>query len=80
MNKKQLSERDICTKYITPALTRAGWDIQTQVREEFALTQGRNLPGKFQQRRLQNVTALLHESKISNTIGIKVGISRLQGR
>ncbi len=24
MNKKQLTERDICTKYITPALERAG--------------------------------------------------------
>lgn len=26
MDKKALSERDICTKYITPALKRAGWD------------------------------------------------------
>jgi type I restriction enzyme R subunit len=33
MNKKQLSERDICTKCITPALEQAGWDIVTQVRE-----------------------------------------------
>ena len=41
MNKKQLSERDICTKYITPALERAGWDIGTQIREEFPLTRGR---------------------------------------
>jgi type I restriction enzyme, R subunit len=41
MDKKQLSERDICTKYITPALDRAGWDVLTQIREEFALTQGR---------------------------------------
>jgi len=41
MNKKQLTERDICTKYITPALERAGWDIVTQVREEFPLTKGR---------------------------------------
>jgi type I restriction enzyme, R subunit len=41
MNKKQFSERDICTKYITPALERAGWDIATQVREEFSLTDGR---------------------------------------
>jgi len=41
MNKKELSERDICTKYITPSLEAAGWDIQTQVREEFALTNGR---------------------------------------
>lgn len=41
MNKKQLSERDICTKFITPALKEAGWDITTQVREEFSLTKGR---------------------------------------
>lgn len=41
MNKKQLSERDICTKYITPALEKAGWDVTTRVREEFSLTKGR---------------------------------------
>lgn len=41
MDKKQFSERDICTKYITPALERAGWDIVTQVREEFSITNGR---------------------------------------
>lgn len=40
-NKKDLSERDICTKFITPALEQAGWDIITQVREEFSLTKGR---------------------------------------
>ncbi|MFH2122899.1 MAG: four helix bundle suffix domain-containing protein [Pseudomonadota bacterium] len=28
MNKKQLSERDICTKYITPALEKAGWVVE----------------------------------------------------
>ncbi|MDY0036947.1 MAG: DEAD/DEAH box helicase family protein [Zoogloea oleivorans] len=41
MDKKQLTERDICTKFITPALEKAGWDIATQVREEFPLTKGR---------------------------------------
>ena len=41
MDKKKLSERDICTKYITPALKKAGWDIHTQVREEVTLTAGR---------------------------------------
>lgn len=41
MNMKQLSERDICTKFITPALARACWDIATQIREEYALTNGR---------------------------------------
>ncbi|MDM1695943.1 DEAD/DEAH box helicase family protein [Thiopseudomonas alkaliphila] len=41
MNKKQLTERDICTKFITPALEQSGWDIATQIREEFPLTKGR---------------------------------------
>ena len=40
-SKKDLSERDICTKYITPAITRAGWNIETQVREEVYFTAGR---------------------------------------
>ena len=41
INKKELSERDICTKYITPALELAGWDKHTQLREEVYLTEGR---------------------------------------
>jgi len=41
MNKKALSERDICTKFITPSLVAAGWNIDTQVREEVGFTDGR---------------------------------------
>ena len=40
MNKKDLSERDICTKFITPAIQQAGWQ-QHQFREEVKLTDGR---------------------------------------
>lgn len=40
-NKKHLSERDICSKYITPALQSAGWDLQKQIREEYGFTYGR---------------------------------------
>ena len=39
--KHALSERDICTKFITPALQTAGWDIQTQVYEEVTFTDGK---------------------------------------
>ena len=39
--KKNLSERDICSKYITPAVTAAGWDLLTQIREEVSFTKGR---------------------------------------
>jgi type I restriction enzyme, R subunit len=41
MDKKTLSERDICTKYITPALKEAGWDIDTQILEEVSFTDGK---------------------------------------
>ena len=36
-DKKNLSETDIRTKYITPAIERAGWNILTQVREEYPI-------------------------------------------
>jgi type I restriction enzyme R subunit len=41
VDKKSLSERDICTKYITPAITGAGWDLHSQIREEVSFTKGR---------------------------------------
>tara|TARA_R110000764_G_scaffold90621_1_gene173047 strand:+ start:3269 stop:5638 length:2370 start_codon:yes stop_codon:yes gene_type:complete len=41
MNKKDLSERDICTKFINPAIQKAGWNMRTQVREEVSFTDGR---------------------------------------
>jgi len=40
MDKYQLSERDISTKFITPAIQQAGWQ-QHQFREEVGLTEGR---------------------------------------
>lgn len=41
MNKKDLTERDICTKFVTPAIIAAGWDLQSQFREEVTFTAGR---------------------------------------
>jgi type I restriction enzyme R subunit len=41
MDKRGLSERDICTKFITPALREAGWDEMLQIREEVSFTKGR---------------------------------------
>jgi type I restriction enzyme R subunit len=40
MNKKQLSEQEIRTRYITPAIQAAGWKPQ-QIREELTFTAGR---------------------------------------
>jgi type I restriction enzyme R subunit len=41
MDKSDFSERDICTKYITPAIEKAGWDKLTQFKEEVYFTDGK---------------------------------------
>src|SRR5258707_9576037 len=41
MDKTSFGERDICTKFILPAVKRAGWDEMLQVREEVYFTNGR---------------------------------------
>jgi Type I site-specific restriction-modification system, R (restriction) subunit and related helicases len=82
MNKKNLSERDICTKYITPAIYKAGWDIEKQVREEVSFTDGRiyvrgHLTARGKQKRADyilyikpNIPIAIIEAKDNNhTIG-----------
>lgn len=41
MDKKKLSEADICEKFITPALQQAGWDTIEQIYREYTLRPGR---------------------------------------
>lgn len=40
INKKELTEVDICDLYITPAIKDAGWDQLMQIRREVILTPG----------------------------------------
>jgi type I restriction enzyme R subunit len=61
MNKKDLSERDICTKFITPGVVKAGWDIQWQIREEVGFTRGRIIVrGKLVMREAQRADYILY--------------------
>ena len=41
MNKKNLSESDICDKFIRPAMEAAGWDGMDQIYSEYPLRAGR---------------------------------------
>ena len=41
LDKSQLSEIDICDKYITPSLIKAGWRGMDQIYREFPLRAGR---------------------------------------
>jgi type I restriction enzyme R subunit len=40
MNKQDFGERDICTKFINPAVKQAGWDEMSQFREKVGFTKG----------------------------------------
>lgn len=42
-DKKAMSEQNIRTKYITPAIYHAGWNLATQIREEVDITKGQVL-------------------------------------
>ena len=58
MDKKSLNERDICTKFITPAIVDAGWDLHQQLREEVRFTDGKIIVrGKMVSRRIQSRSA-----------------------
>lgn len=86
-NKKDLSERDICTKFITPALEKAGWDMQKQVREEVNFTDGRiyvkgNLTTRGKRRRADyilyykpNIPVAIIEAK-NNKQSVMAGIQQ----
>jgi len=51
LDKKQLTERDICTKYITPAIEKSGWHKQTHFLEEVFFTDGKiHVRGKLKAR------------------------------
>ena len=41
MDKKALSEQDICSKFILPAVVQSGWNLNSQVREQVSFTKGR---------------------------------------
>ncbi len=86
-NKKDLSERDICTKFITPALEAAGWDLQKQIREEVGFTDGRiyvkgNLTTRGKRKRADyilyykaNIPIAIIEAK-SNKLSVRAGIQQ----
>jgi type I site-specific restriction endonuclease len=74
IDKKQLSERDICSKFITPSLQKAGWDLETQILEEVPLLQQSR---QYAQQLLQSVLKEAFEGKykpneISETIALAV--------
>lgn len=86
-SKKELSERDICTKYIQPALEKAGWDKLTQIREEVSFTDGRiyvkgNLTSRGKGKRADyilyykpNIPIAIIEAK-DNKSSVKAGIQQ----
>jgi len=90
MNKKDLSEADIKEKFITPAVTKAGWDEHTQLGREIFFTDGRiYVKGKITARGKRkfadyilfykpNVAIAIIEAK-DNNHSVKAGIQQALG-
>jgi type I restriction enzyme, R subunit len=90
MNKKDLSEADIKEKFITPAVTKAGWDEHTQLGREIFFTDGRiYVKGKITARGKRkfadyilfykpNVPIAIIEAK-DNNHSVKAGIQQALG-
>jgi type I restriction enzyme R subunit len=90
MNKKDLSEADIKEKFITPAVTNAGWDEHTQLGREIFFTDGRiYVKGKITARGKRkfadyilfykpNVPIAIIEAK-DNNHSVKAGIQQALG-
>jgi type I restriction enzyme R subunit len=85
--KKQLSESDIKAKFITPALLKAGWNEQTQIRREVFFTDGQiivsgNITKRGERKRADyilyykpNIPVAIIEAK-NNKLSINSGIQQ----
>lgn len=54
---KSMSEADIRSKLIMPAIVRAGWNFRTQIREEYSITAGRIIAKDSECRRMPPLRA-----------------------
>lgn len=87
LNKKNLSERDICTKFITPAIEKAGWKKETHFLEEVGFTAGKiyfkgKLVARGKQKRAdyvlyykQNIPIAIIEAK-ENNCSVRAGMQQ----
>jgi type I restriction enzyme R subunit len=90
LDKRSLSEQDICTQFITPAIQRAGWNLAMQVRQEVTFTAGRivvrgKLVARGRRKRADyvlyytpNLPLAIIEAK-DNTHGIGAGMQQALG-
>ena len=88
INKKELSETDICDLFITPSIKEAGWDPIRQIRREsnldarpcyrqgqyVALT-GEKLPG-WDRKPTDRPTSFMMTTKFTGIMVIKIGNER----
>ncbi len=87
IDKKTLSERDICTKFITPSVEKAGWNKMTQLLEEVSFTDGKiyvrgKLTARGKQKRADyilyykpNIPIAIIEAK-ENNLSVRAGIQQ----
>ncbi len=87
--KKDLSESDICDRYITPALHKAGWK-KSQIRREYSFTDGqvivRGETPEWERRKRADYVLFHHTNQViavieakDNSHSVEAGIQQAQG-
>ena len=68
MDKKKLTETDIITKFILPAVEQAGWDSMLQIRQEVKLRDGKVIVrGQLGVRKIVKSVAVFKYEKFNDT-------------
>jgi type I restriction enzyme R subunit len=71
VDKKKLSERDICSKFILPAIEKAGWNRMTQILEEVSLKDGKVVVrGNVSARKVVKAADIVLYTKFSQPIAV----------
>ncbi|MCL7466753.1 hypothetical protein [Phaeovulum sp. NW3] len=73
----------VCTKRITPALVAAGWDVETQIREEVSFTKGRiivrgKLVSRGKGKRADYILSIKQNIRLFNEASIFAGLCTRQ--
>lgn len=75
INKAKLTETDIITKFILPAVQNVGWDDMTQIRQQVKLRDGKvNVRGQIAERQTVKSADIVLYYKLSMplTVFLKV--------
>ena len=72
MDKKSLSEQDICSKYILPNVLKSGWGLKYQIREQVSFTDGKISKSLFEEINKKSEVLEMKEEDLKALIDVSI--------